>query len=267
MHVRLSCLSLALLSIATVALSQDHPQAPAVRRPDGSLSNGVIRRADGGAYGPMQSIFIPPKPGAPFSLTLATEWTRPMANGGTFTLVNERHVVRDSKGRIYQERWMLVPKGGKVKSEMNVFQITDPELHTWFNCEVRTKVCELLQYSLTASQNYQPPIGPSGSLPNGNGFRTHEDLGVSSTLGVNTHGYRESLTINEGVMGNDKPMVSTREFWYSPELGVNLLSIVDEPQSGKQVFTVKELTTSEPDLSYFMVPAGYTVVDHRSEKE
>lgn len=267
MHVRLSFLPLGILSIATIALSQDQaPRQPIVRQPDGALGQ-VVRRVDGGAGGPMQSIFIPPKAGAPFSLTLDTEWTRSMDNGGTFTLVNERHIVRDSKGRIYQERWILVPKGGRVKSEMNVFQITDPELHTWFNCEVRTKVCELLEYRLTTADIYQPPIGRSGPLPNGNGFRTHEDLGASTTLGVNTHGYRESTTINEGVMGNDKPMVSMREFWYSPDLGLNLISMVDEPQSGKQVFTVKDLTTSEPDLSYFLVPAGYTVVDHRSEKE
>ena len=261
MHVRPFLLPLALLSIATMALSQDQP---VVRRSDGSLA-GVIRRPDGGAYGPMQSIFIPPKPGAPFSLTLDTEWTRAMGNGGTFTVVNERHIVRDSKGRIYQERWILVPKGGKVKSRMNVFQITDPELHTWFNCDVASKVCELLNYRLTATENFQPPIGPSGPLPNGNGFRTHEDLGVSNTQGVDTHGYRETLTINEGVMGNDKPMVNMREFWYSPQLGINLISIVDEAQSGRQVFTVKELSTSEPDPSYFLVPAGYTVADHRKE--
>ena len=255
MHVRLSFLSLGLLSIATLALSQDQPPQQAVRR------------ADGGTSGRMESIFVPPKAGAPFSLTLATEWSRRMDNGGTFTLANERHIVRDSKGRIYQERWILVPKGGKIKSEMDVFQITDPDQHTWFNCVVRMKVCEVLEYRLTTTQNYQPPIGTSGALPNGSGFRTHEDLGAGNTLGIDTHGYRETVTINEGVMGNDKPMVTLREFWYSVQLGLNLVSIVDDPQSGKQVFTVKELSTSEPELTYFDVPAGYTVVDHRNEKE
>jgi hypothetical protein len=102
-------------------------------------------------------------------------------------------------------------------------------------------------------------------MPNGNGFRTHEDLGVSTTAGIDTQGYRESTTINPGVMGNDKPMVSMREFWYSPQLGINLYSIVDEPSSGKQVFTVKDLSTSEPELSLFEVPEGYKVVDHRTE--
>jgi hypothetical protein len=49
-------------------------------------------------------------------------------NSGSFTLANERRIVRDAYGRIYQERWILVPKGGSYKSHMNVFQITDPEL-------------------------------------------------------------------------------------------------------------------------------------------
>jgi len=31
------------------------------------------------------------------------------------------------------------------------------------------------------------------------------------------------------------------------------------------VFTVKDLSTSEPELTYFQVPEGYTVVDHRNE--
>ena len=152
MHVRPFCLSLGVLSLVAPALSQaPAPQQPAVRQPDGPL-NRTIRRPDGGVSEPMQSIFVPPKPGAPFSLTLAAEWSRPMANGGSFRLANERHIVRDSKGRIYQERWILVPKGGKIKSEMNVFQITDPDEHTWHNCDVRAKICELLQYTLTTQR-------------------------------------------------------------------------------------------------------------------
>ncbi len=41
----------------------------------------VIHATDGGYDGPLQSIFVPPKPGAPFSLTLSTEWTRTINNG------------------------------------------------------------------------------------------------------------------------------------------------------------------------------------------
>jgi hypothetical protein len=254
MYVRLlSSLTLGALSLASLAISQTPPPQSAVRV------------ADGGTSGRMESIFVPPKAGAPFSLTLATEWSRPIGNSGSFTLANERRIVRDSKGRIYQERWILVPKGSKVKSHMDIFQITDPEQHTWYNCETAAKECKIFKYRLTTDDNFQPPVGASGPLPNGNGFRTHEDLGIGNTAGVDTHGYRETVTINAGVMGNDQPMVTKREFWYSPQLAFNLLSIVDDPQNGKQVFTVKDLSTSEPELSLFEVPEGYKVVDHRDD--
>jgi hypothetical protein len=255
MRVRVLLLATSIASsVACAAIAQAPPQQPA------------IRIQDGGTSGRMESIFIPPKAGAPFSFTLVTEWARPMNNGGNFTLTNERHIVRDSKGRIYQERWILVPKGSKIKSSMDVFQITDPEQHTWYNCLTATKECDLYRYHLTTKDNFQPPTSVSGPLSDGTGYRQHEDLGLSSTEGQETHGYRETTTFNPGVMGNDKPMDVTREFWYSARLAVNLISIVDEPMTGKQVFTVKELSTSEPDPSFFEVPADYKVVDRLNEK-
>jgi hypothetical protein len=226
---------------------------------------GVVIVPDGGARGPMESIFIPPKPGAPFTLMLAAEWSRPLNNGGSYTLANQRRVVRDSRGRIYQERWILVPKGGAIKSTMNVFQITDPEQHTWYNCETTAKVCELLTYHLTTENTYLPPIGKTGPLPDGRGSQQHEDLGPGNTEGVETRGYRETQTLNPGVMGNDAPMVTVREFWYSQELGINLVSMVDSPLSGKQMFTAKDLTLGEPEATLFLVPDDYKVVDHRDE--
>lgn len=236
------------------AQSEIKPQAP------------VVQGQDGGTSGTMESIFIPPVAGAPFSLTLATEWSRPLGNGGTFTLVNQRHIVRDGKGRIYQERWVLVPKGGKVESYMNVLQIMDPMQHTWLNCGTREQVCELLAYGLGTEAVYKPAVGTTGPLPDGKGFHQHEELGAGNSHGVDTTGYRETTTFNPGELGNDQPMVTTREFWYSPRLGINLASTVQDPQSGKQVFTVTELSTSEPDPKFFVAPVGYRVVDHRKEQ-
>ena len=249
---------LGVIALPVLTSAQDAP---------GPAHPATVRIPDGGTSGRMESIFIPPKADAPFSLTLLTEWSRPLGNGGgTFTLTNERRIVRDSKGRIYQERWTLVPKGGKIKSFMDIFQITDPERHTWYNCSTATKVCDLFQYSLTTTKNYQPAIEPSGPLPDGNGVRQSDDLGMSSIEGVDTHGYRETTTINTGVMGNDQPMIATRELWYSPQLAINLVSMLDNPQTGKQVFKVKDLSTSEPEASFFAVPDDYKVVDRSHEE-
>jgi hypothetical protein len=245
---------LAGLSVSALITAQSPPQ------------NTSVRVADGGVRGRMESIAVPPKAGAPFSLTLVTEWSRPFGNGGTITLTNQRRIMRDSRGRIYQERWLLVPKGGDIKSRMDVFQITDPDQHTWYNCEPIRKFCELLPYRATSQRDFEPGVGSSGPLPNGRGFHIHEDLGQSSNEGQETHGYRETTTINAGVMGNDKPMISMREFWFSPHLGVNLTSVVNEPQSGTQVFTVKELTTSEPEPAYFEPPAGFRIINRMSDQ-
>lgn len=58
----------------------------------------------------LESIFMPELAHAPFSLTLKTEWSRRMANGGTYTVVNSRPIKRDSQRRIYQERWTYPPR-------------------------------------------------------------------------------------------------------------------------------------------------------------
>jgi hypothetical protein len=258
--------------VVSCALGQVQPGSQPVGSGGGSQGGPpVVSFSDGGASisgsGPMESLYISPKPGAPFSMKLAAEWSRPLASGGTFTLANERGIVRDSKGRIYQERWILVPKGGDMKSEMNVFQITDPEQHTWYNCWTRKKVCELMRYDEAATAVYQPRLRLSGPLSDGRGYVQAEDLGAGTVQGLETHGYRETTTFNPGTMGNDREMTAMREFWFSTRLGINLSSIVDNPQTGKQVFTVKELSTSEPDPSYFEIPEGYRVVDRRGAEK
>ena len=251
---QLSSFAVMTLALGMAAIAQAQTQQQTVGRPDG------------GARDRMESIFIAPKAGAPFSLTLHTEWSRPLNDGGMLTLTNDRHIVRDGRGRIYQERWWLVPKNGKVKSFMTTIQITDPEQHTWYNCITATKVCDLYRYRLSSTDEFVPFVAPTSAAPSGTSSHEHQDLGDSTYEGENTHGYRETTTIEPGVIGNNKPMVTTREFWYAPRLAVNLFSIVDSPLSGKQVFTVEDLTISEPEPGYFQVPTDYKVVDRRNEE-
>jgi hypothetical protein len=55
-----------------------------------------------------------------------------------------------------------------------------------------------------------------------------------------------------------------REYWYSPQLGINMLSIRSDPRFGKQTFTATNLILSEPDPKLFELPEGYRVEDRRS---
>jgi len=243
--------------LATLAVSPSLAQQQDITR--------VVSAPDGGESTVMESIFVPPKANAPFSFTLFAEWTRTLSNGGTFTLVNQRRILRDSRGRIYQERVALTPKGENATKTVTVIQITDPENHTWYNCIVPTRICYLYYYRHSNTDKFVP-ARRNDTGHNSKNFH-EEDLGASNTIGEDTHGYRETETVNPGIADNNQPMVRIREFWYSPRLALNLVSKVDDPLSGRQEFTARELSTLEPDPAIFEIPSGYTVVDHRAEKE
>jgi len=59
-------------------------------------------------------------------------------------------------------------------------------------------------------------------------------------------------------MGNNRPILTKREIWYSPQLGVNLLSKRDDPRFGNQNFEVTHISLGDPDPKLFELP-GKTV--------
>src|SRR5260370_31924958 len=125
---------------------------------------------DGGAHGGvLESIVIPPKVNAPFTLLLQTEWVRILPDGGTITTVNQRRIARDTEGRIYQERWFLVPKNGKEESQMTTIQIADSNSHTLYNCFILDPKKQCVLTTFTPSPNaifkFQGPA--TDPLPNG----------------------------------------------------------------------------------------------------
>lgn len=220
---------------------------------------------DGGTREVLESITVPPKPNAPFTLTLQTEWVRNLGDGGTITLVNERRIARDGRGRIYQERWLLVPKSGNQKSQMNAIQISDPTSHELYTCwMIARRVCELTSYGPTTSTVYEVEGPPSGPLPNEAGYVIHDKLGTQSIAGMDTVGTRVATVYNAGVFGNDRKMTVEREFWSSPQLEINLLSKRSDPRFGAQTFTVTSLSPSEPDPQLFELPEGFMVEDRRT---
>ena len=247
---------------ALIAASLGLLFAPALRGQD----DGGFTPTDGGGGGVLQSIYVPNLPNAPFTLTLHTEWIQTLRNGGTFTEVNARPIMRDGAGRIYQERWLLTPKGSDIRSQMTTIQIDDPIAHKFYNCFVRQKVCEL-ETSVMGLAHYDPNRLQSAPLKDGKGTFLHEDLGATSVAGMPAHTYRDTTTLNIGVLGNDAPMATVREFSYSPDLGFDLLSSLDSAQVGHQTFTVSDLNTNEPDPGFFQPPEGYRIVDRRKAKQ
>ena len=272
MRVRLACVTL----VAMVAM----PGMMRAQIASGQAASGQTATAqgaqqkqqqfyvqDGGTRETLESIVITPKAGAPFTLTLQTEAVRTLYDGGTVTMVNQRKIARDATGKIYQERWFLVPKNGKIESKMTTIQISDPNAHTHYNCFMleAKHVCELTTFAPSTTAVYKMEGPPPGPLPNDAGTVIHEDLGKQLVSGVETTGTRDATIYNPGVFGNDRKVTVEREFWYSPQLGINLLSKRSDPRFGTQTFTVTNLILSEPDAKLFDLPEGFKVVDVRQD--
>lgn len=242
----LLCLAASLALILPSQIAAQNPQ-DALHAPDGNSFSRIV------------SIYIPPMTNAPFSATVSTEWRRQTSDGATIELKNHRLVARDSAGRIFEERRRFVPADSNTPSLIFQTEYSDPARHTKYVCFPDSKVCDLFSYSAPLSQ----PTVPAGPIGDGRRYLSRADLGKSDVSGIETIGTRETMSTGPGVAGNDREVSLTKEFWYSPKLGVNLVVKRMDPLQGTQVFTVSDIQLAQPDPRLFVLPAGYKVVDQR----
>jgi len=214
---------------------------------------------DGGTRETIASIAVPPLPNAPFSATVQTEWTKYLADGTTQFIHNHRVIARDSLGRVFQERTTFVPNGSPSDSQVWRTELAEPATHTVAYCDTRSHVCELRPFVLPPS--VPPPA--AGTVASRSGSFVTENLGSRTLNGLELIGTRETQTMNPLVTGTDRPLVVVKEFWYSRQLGVNVLTTRNDPRSGKEVFTVTDIRLGEPDASLFALPTNASVVDLR----
>src|SRR5258708_10752965 len=222
------------------------------------------RLPDGGTREVLISILIPSLPNAPFTATVNTEWIRQLPDGSTITLKNHRAIARDAAGRIFQERRALVPDDGETQSGITQIEISAPVTHDLYICMPYGRTCQVEAVSPPAPLSYTP----TGKAHAARGSSSEsQDLGKQSIVGLETVGTRETTSIPTGTIGNNSPLLSKREFWFSPQLGVNLISKRLDPFSGTQIFEVSDITLGEPDAKLFEVPSGFKILDLRKPPE
>jgi hypothetical protein len=93
----------------------------------------------------------------------------------------------------------------------------------------------------------------------GEGEVNTESLGRQTIEGVEADGQRVTVTIQAGKIGNERPIVTVNERWYSPELQTVVLSKNSDPRIGETTYKLTNIDRNEPDPSLFQVPADYTV--------
>jgi hypothetical protein len=239
-----SALALMAISVLVPMTVQAQDQ---LRGPDGRTSNHV------------SGVELLAVPDRPFSGKSNIEWTRILEDGSTITTHLQANLARDSKGRIYRERRSFVPANSSDPAPLNEIHITDPTTRTQTVCSIRAMQWIISGYVPQTFFN-SPPTGP---YADGTRYRTREELGTNQMNGFEVTGSRETRTINSGVIGNDRSLVSAGEFWYNADLQTNLQVIRTGPDIGKQVIKLTDISVSEPNPELFKIPIGYSVRDSR----
>jgi hypothetical protein len=88
-----------------------------------------------------------------------------------------------------------------------------------------------------------------------------ESLGKRTIEGVSSEGTKNVSITEAGAIGNDRPIQSVTERWFSPELQTVMLTRSTDPRTGEQVFRLVNVSRSEPAAYLFQVPAGYQVIE------
>jgi hypothetical protein len=226
--------------------------------------------------------------GAPYSGQIVNEMVQTLADGNHIKSTNSSAVYRDSQGRERREE----SAEGTVRS---VF-ITDPVEGVSYMLmpgtkEARKTPQKSTNFVYTTGDHVGVGVGAGGgrggtmttetrtfsfNTPGGGPetffFSNHEvnpskanskveHLGTQTIEGVSAEGTRTTVTIPAGQIGNELPIVTVAERWYSPELQVTVMSTRSDPRTGTTTYKLTNINRSEPSPIMFQVPPEYTVHD------
>jgi hypothetical protein len=226
---------------------------------------------------------------APYSGVEITEHNQTLADGTNIVQpAQKRLIYRDSMGRTRTDRPAIT--GLRMDTEdLRIVEIVDPVAQVWYVLDPQNRVAHksvaeppqqrtAAQRPASASAAVPRPGGMIGSSGGGTSSTTvsevrqidgreyqTEQLGQQVFDGVTAEGTRTTTTVPIGLEGNDRPMVSTSENWYSQQLRLAVYTRRVDPRNGESTTRLTEISTSEPDPSLFQPPADYTVVEEKGQ--
>jgi hypothetical protein len=269
--------------MGVLSLAQDDPAVLKKRMvEDQAKMNTAVKVLDGAM------ISGPTVKGAPYSAQIVNEMVQTLADNNHIKSTSSSMVYRDSQGRERREE----SAGGTVRS---IF-ITDPVEGSSYmlmptSKEARKTAQKSTNFVFTTGDHVGVGVGSGGGRggtmttearsfsfsTSGGGPETFfftnsevssskentkvEHLGTQTIEGVSAEGTRTTITIPAGQIGNELPIVTVSERWYSPELQVTVMSTRSDPRTGTTTYKLTNINRSEPVPTLFQVPVDYTMHD------
>ena len=236
---------------------------------------------------------------APYTAEAITESTQALADGNRISRRSGVQVARDGRGRYRREHQAMVVGPMAARRSLALVTITDPATGVAVTIDHERQLATRMRTRRWAGAAGAPPppggpprpgIGlgypPVGgtvtsvqgsimqwsaaagsdvtmavpALPGAeSGDRRTVTLEPQMIEGVRAEGTRTTVTIPAGAIGNDLPIQTVSERWFSPELKVVVLSRRSDPRVGETVFRLANLVRGEPSADLFEIPAGYRI--------
>ena len=218
---------------------------------------------------------------APYSADIVTDVVQTLADGNRIEHHTTSSVTRDSQGRVRREQQLAAI--GPIVAQANtagIVTIMNPVEGVHYLLDPIRKVA--MRSAMPRLRGVQGGVagtqvvigtGPAGAAA-GRVITTDvdtvvtrrapeqgrtESLGSSTIEGVQAEGTRTVVTIPAGAIGNQAPIEMVTERWFSPELGVVVLSRRTDPRFGETTYRLQNIVKGEPSPDVFQVPADYTV--------
>jgi hypothetical protein len=235
-----------------------------------ALTASNLKAAAGSPY------FAPEPPsvtGAPFSAVMQTQSTTAFADGNRIVRTNTVRYFRDSQGRTRTERSATDDRSSAGKT----VTINDPVsgLRSILYPQAKLAMVSPIRVGVTSSETPEAAADLNspfallgfgmgiGANPSTEASASETSLGQRVIQDVSAVGTRVVRTIPAGVLGNEKPITSTLDSWFSPDLGLPVQITQRSSIGGEVTLTLKQIARAEPDSALFMPPADYRRHDIR----
>jgi hypothetical protein len=265
-------------------LIQRAPGTPGVRMlfgPDAAI--GPLAPGTFGWVTSEMSLGGKPFKGAPYAAETVTESTQTLSDGNRIQRKSSGSVFRDSEGRIRREQTLsaIGPWAASGDAPQTIFiddsvagvhytlnpkertarKITVPSGKGEFTAAISAAPHQAMRFErrIAGQGGENIAFQASGTWERPLPKPQTEALGKRVIEGVEAEGTRTILTIPAGQIGNELPIQTVSESWFSPELQVVVMSKSSDPRMGETVYRLAGINRSEQPRSLFEVPADYKI--------
>lgn len=248
----------------------------------GILNAQMIGTSPAGALPPNVPVIPTTIKNAPFSAVVITQYDRVLGNGNHIHRETRGKVYRDDQGRVRTETEFATPGNGG--EQFLRVTILDPVQHSVIHLDPRNKIATVTHTTQTVAASdavsaprhgtmvMATPLNDSGqpsgpptkiqtqhSAANSASTVKTETLGTKSVEGVEAVGTKTTRTIEGDPGGNEQPIISVTDSWYSRDLQIVVLNETDDGQSGHNSMKLVNIVRAEPNPQLFLIPQDYTV--------